>query len=163
MGFEELANYVVFTNPVSKSLTSFVAGNTKSLPAPPTVTVITEKTPLWKLANEGGPFVRLAGIMGMTATILGAYGAHRTYPKDTADELKIMFDTANRYHFFHSLALLSVPLCKNPKIAGILFISGTILFSGTLYHRAFTGDDTFGKLTPIGGSILILAWLSMVV
>lgn len=56
----------------------------------------------------------------MTATILGAYGAHRTYPKDSADELKMMFDTANRYHFFHSLALLSVPLCKNPKIVSIL-------------------------------------------
>lgn len=80
------------------------------------MTIITEKTPLWKLANDAGPFVRIAALMGASATIMGAYGVHRTYAKDSPDELKVIFETANRYHFFHSLALMGVPLCRNPKI-----------------------------------------------
>lgn len=68
------------------------------------------------MAAEHGPFIKIAGVMGATAVALGAYGAHRTYPKDKGQELKPIFDTANRMHFFHSLALLGVPMCKNPKI-----------------------------------------------
>lgn len=75
-----------------------------------------EKIPLWKLAAETGPFVRIAAIMGATGVILGAYGAHRKYPKDTPQDLKGIFETANRYHFFHTLALFGVPMCRNPKV-----------------------------------------------
>lgn len=84
----------------------------------PNVTVITktEVPPLWKLAAEQGPFVKLAGLMGASATILGAYGAHKTYPKENAEELRTIYQTANRYHFFHTLALLGVPLTKYPKL-----------------------------------------------
>lgn len=84
------------------------------------MTVITEKTPLWKLAAETGPYVRIAAVMGASAVILGAYGAHRTYPKDKEQELRVVFETANRYHFFHSLAILGLPLCRNPKVVSFL-------------------------------------------
>lgn len=47
--------------------------------------------------------------------------------------------------------------------AGTLLLSGTILFSGTLYYHAFTTDRRLAQLTPIGGTILILGWLSMVI
>lgn len=82
------------------------------------MTIITKADipPLWKLAADQGPFVKFAGLMGASATILGAYGAHRTYPKENAEELKTIYQTANRYHFFHTLALLGVPLCKYPKL-----------------------------------------------
>lgn len=75
------------------------------------------------MAQEGGPFIRIAGFMGATAVALGAYGAHRTYPKDLPKEkqteLQRIFETGNRYHFFNSLALLGVPLCRCPKIVSI--------------------------------------------
>lgn len=57
--------------------------------------------------------------MGATATILGAYGAHKTYPQDKADELKTIYQTANRYHFFHTLALFGVPLSRYPNLVKI--------------------------------------------
>ncbi|KAF7271479.1 hypothetical protein GWI33_015646 [Rhynchophorus ferrugineus] len=142
MGFNDWVNYVAFDNPISKTVSSAIL-KPKKLPTSSNITVITEKTPLWKLVNECGPFIRIGALMGASAVALGAY--------------------ANRYHFFHSLALMTVPLCRNPKLAGTLFISGTVLFSGTLYYKAFTGDDKFQKIAPIGGTILILAWLSMVV
>lgn len=133
MGVGSVVNYVVFDNPVSRYTASFfkvslwvlfcilcvTSTSTQgkpSVPVVPQVTVITEKTPLWKLAAESGPFVRIAAIMGASAVALGAYGAHRSYPKDKAQELKPIFETANRYHFFHSLALLGVPMCKNPTV-----------------------------------------------
>lgn len=135
MGLYDLVNFVVYDNPISKSVGSFLVvsalcfltiyfpadcvalqSNKKSLPPVSNVTVITDKIPLWKLANESGPFIRIAALLGASAVALGAYGAHRTYPKDREVELKAIFDTANRYHFFHSLALMTVPLCRNPKI-----------------------------------------------
>lgn len=133
MGFGSVVNYIVYDNPISKATITlfqvthlkFICHNFSSLfqgqktIAPPSVTVITDKTPLWKLASETGPFIRIAGVMGASAVILGAYGAHRTYPKDRAQELKAVFETANRFHFFHTLALFGVPMCRNPKLVSI--------------------------------------------
>jgi hypothetical protein len=121
MGLYEFVNYVVYDNPVSKGVKSLVVPNTVPTIPPQTVTVITETKPLWKLASENGPFVRLAGLFGASAVALGAYGAHRSYPKDRADELKPIFETGNRYHFLHTLALLGIPLCKNPKLVCLFF------------------------------------------
>ncbi|XP_073946199.1 transmembrane protein 256 isoform X2 [Choristoneura fumiferana] len=119
--------------------------------------------PLWELAQEAGPFVRLAGLSGAAAVVLGAMGAHRTFPEtDTKEDLRKIFDTANRFHFLHTLALMTVPLCKRPYIAGAFFMAGMGLFCGTCYYHAFTGDRSFRRLTPIGGSCLILGWIAMV-
>lgn len=32
------------------------------------------------------------------------------------------FETANRYHFFHTFALFGVPFCRFPKVVSILYI-----------------------------------------
>ncbi|KAF2894437.1 hypothetical protein ILUMI_11744 [Ignelater luminosus] len=162
MNPKDLLNYVVFDNPVSKAvLKPFIKNAPVSMPPAP-VTIITERVPLWQLAAQQGPFIRLAGICGASAVILGAYGSHKTYPKDRAKELKSIYETANRFHFLHTLALFGVPLCRNPRVTGSLMIVGTVFFSGACYYHAFTGEDKFGRLAPVGGTILILAWLSMV-
>jgi len=41
------------------------------------------------------------------------------YPKESREELKKIYETANRYHFLNSLALLGVPLCRWPKTASV--------------------------------------------
>ncbi|XP_041974578.1 transmembrane protein 256 homolog [Aricia agestis] len=118
---------------------------------------------LWQLAQEAGPFVRLAGLSGASAVVLGAMGAHRTFPEtETKEDLKKIFETSNRFHFLHTLALMTVPLCRRPYIAGSFFIVGMGLFCGTCYYHAFTGERRLRRLTPIGGSCLILGWLAMV-
>lgn len=79
------------------------------------------RAPLWQLAQEAGPFVRLAGLSGAAAVILGAMGAHRTFPETEAkDDLKKIFETANRFHFLHTLALVTVPLCRRPYIVSYI-------------------------------------------
>ncbi|KAK9709743.1 Protein of unknown function (DUF423) [Popillia japonica] len=148
MTFADAFNYVLFDNPVSqtvKQVTKSAIGAvtpSKEVAPPPTIKVITERVPLYQQMAEHGPFIKLAGLMGASAVALGAYGAHRKYPKDRIDELKPIFETANRFHFFHTLVLLGVPFCRYPQVTGILFISGTTLFAGACYYRAFT--DFYG-------------------
>lgn len=164
----ETINYVLYDNPISQGC----IGATKQILKPianlangnsaPQIQIIKETEPLWMMAKEPGPFVRIAGLSGALAVSLAAYGAHKKYPKDQINELKAVADSANKMHFFHSLALLAVPLCRNPRATGGLLITGTVLFSGPCYYYAFTGENKFGKLAPIGGTILILGWLSMV-
>lgn len=83
-----------------------------------TVKIITERIPLSEMVSKTGPMIRLAGLCGATAVILGAYGSHRLYPdpKEYDKDLRAVFETANRYHFIHSLALLATPLCRSPRL-----------------------------------------------
>ncbi|CAL7950016.1 unnamed protein product [Xylocopa violacea] len=116
---------------------------------------------LWKLAASSGPYVRLAALSGTAAVILGAYGSHRMYPEYNKTDQKQVFETASRYHFIHTLAILGLPLCRAPFLAATFLLSGIILFSGTCYYYAFTGDKQLNKLTPVGGVCFIMGWLSM--
>ncbi|XP_067014579.1 transmembrane protein 256 homolog isoform X2 [Anabrus simplex] len=118
--------------------------------------------PIWKHAYGGSSFVRLAGVFGASAVALGAYGAHNIFPKEGNEELKRVFETANRYHFLHTVALLGVPLCRWPRTAGSLLVLGMVLFSGTCYYYALTGSKQLSRFTPVGGTLLIFGWLAMV-
>eukprot|EP00092_Neocalanus_flemingeri_P009397 GFUD01010111.1.p1 GENE.GFUD01010111.1~~GFUD01010111.1.p1 ORF type:complete len:173 (-),score=30.18 GFUD01010111.1:80-598(-) len=107
---------------------------------------------------------RLAGLSGAAAIGLGAYGAHvlAAGKEGVTEEQKKAFDVANRYHMVHSVALLGVPLVKRPRMTGGLMVGGMVLFCGTTYYHALTGDKQYRRFTPYGGILLIIAWLSMV-
>lgn len=98
----------------------------KKLDLPKGVTTVVTKVealPLWQQASQNGPFIRIAGVFGAAAVAMGAYGAHILHPKDKAAELKEIFETGNKIHFMHTLALFGVPLTKYPKIVSrILFV-----------------------------------------
>jgi len=107
----------------------------------------------------GSPFVRLAGLSGAVAVALGAYGAH-SFAADKAD-MKRVYDTANFYHFVHTLALLAVPMTRRPVLTGTLMVAGMSVFCGTIYYHALTEEKAFRKYTPYGGILLMMAWVSM--
>ena len=71
------------------------------------------------------------------------------------------------YQFFHGIGIiLTVILDYNLKSLSFdasiwLFISGIILFSGTLYILAITEIKWLGMITPIGGVMFILGWATM--
>lgn len=46
---------------------------------------------------------------------LGAYGAHVLSVDPDNAKLRATFDTANKYHLVHSVALLAVPLARVPR------------------------------------------------
>jgi len=111
------------------------------------------------------PWIQVAGLFGASAVVMGAFGAHGFYPrKDVKEEMKAVFETANKYHFIHSLALLGVPLTRRPTVVGSLIIVGMTVFCGTCYAHALTNgrDERIIYITPYGGMTLIAAWLAMV-
>ncbi|MCL4112804.1 UNVERIFIED_CONTAM: hypothetical protein GTU68_021822 [Idotea baltica] len=77
-------------------------------------------------------------------------------------------NTGLKYQHYHIAALLSVGVLASLhrnfesitlKLSGIAFILGILLFSGSLYAYAITGNELFGKITPFGGLSFILGWL----
>jgi len=104
----------------------------------------------------------------MIAVILGALGAHWLKGKLLEPQLQ-SFETAVRYLMYHSLALLFVGFAKeiSSKWVSALFISGTILFSGSIFLLS-TQDITgmqlsfMGPITPIGGLLLICGWALLI-
>ncbi|CAF0772798.1 unnamed protein product [Rotaria sp. Silwood1] len=107
-------------------------------------------------------FIRCAGLSGTLAICLGVYGAH-IMKENTPDDLRRLFQLAQTYHLFHTVALLAVPFASRPSITGSLFIGGLTLFCGPIYYHAIRNDTRFRHVTPYGGVLLIAGWLSMAV
>ncbi|KAL4006446.1 transmembrane protein 256 [Maylandia zebra] len=105
---------------------------------------------------------RLAALSGASAVGAGAYGAHGFKNSDPDDYRIVLFETANKYHFYHSLALLGAAHCGKPAVAGSLLIAGMGMFCGSLYHQALTGDPGLRKAAPVGGVAMIVGWLAMI-
>lgn len=111
-----------------------------------------------------------AAVMGMLAVMIGAFGSHVVKSHIDAAHLDI-YETANRYHFYHTLALMGVAMLyrdvpsKWLQWSGRLFIIGTCIFSISLYALAILGDGYkfLGAITPIGGLSLIIGWISLAV
>uniref|UniRef100_A0A3P9I3S1 Transmembrane protein 256 n=1 Tax=Oryzias latipes TaxID=8090 RepID=A0A3P9I3S1_ORYLA len=105
---------------------------------------------------------RVAALSGASAVGLGAYGAHGFKNKDPDDYQIVLYETANKYHFYHSLALLGAAHCGRPIVAGTLLVAGMGMFCGPLYHQALTKDPGLSKLAPMGGMAMIAGWLAMI-
>jgi uncharacterized membrane protein YgdD (TMEM256/DUF423 family) len=112
----------------------------------------------------------LAGaILGGLGVALGAFGAHALKDMLTSIGRLDTFELAVRYEFYHSFALLFVGVLqqfldsKYLKTAALFFLSGTILFSGSLFLLCFTNNTLFAMATPFGGVLLILGWIFLVV
>jgi uncharacterized membrane protein YgdD (TMEM256/DUF423 family) len=106
-----------------------------------------------------------AGLSGMFSVILGAFGAHGLKNRLPAD-LMNAFQTGVEYQMYHSLALLIAcmlayqwPETQLIRWSACLFLVGIIMFSGSLYLLSITGLRIFGPITPLGGLVLISAWL----
>lgn len=115
-------------------------------------------------------YIAIGSILAAIAVALGAFGAHglkEIVPSETVQT----FQTGVQYQMYHALALLLTGLLyekcspKFARIAGLLFLLGIILFSGSLYlltagRAAETaGLDKAGIITPVGGLAFIAGWL----
>ena len=112
-----------------------------------------------------------ASIFGLTAVILGAFGAHSLKKIVSANMLSV-WQTGIQYHFYHTFALLLLSTLnhfkpKYSKFSFYSFVMGIIIFSGSLYLLAlkdFLGAPWLkylGPITPIGGLFFILGWLGI--
>ena len=119
-------------------------------------------------------FLQLAFVFALLAVVFGAFGAHAL--KKVLSEYQLgIFETGVRYQFYHAIALLAVFLLSNylpvrfTRWAGICFIAGIFLFSGSLYLLACSdligleNKSIVGPMTPIGGLFFILGWGSLLI
>ena len=108
-------------------------------------------------------WIRVGGWIMFLGVLLGAFGAHALREKLSAYHMDV-FKTGVFYHFVHGLGLFLVAYLStqttDSKVtwAGILFIVGIFLFSGSLYALSVTGIRWFGAITPIGGLAFMTAW-----
>lgn len=107
----------------------------------------------------------IAALLGGLAVAGGAFASHALKSKLSDRALEI-FETGTRYQMYHALALLLVVvlLAQSQSAqtwlssAGIAFIVGTLIFSGSLYALSLFGIKWLGAITPIGGAAFLVGW-----
>ncbi len=112
--------------------------------------------------------ITTAAFLGMTAIILGAFGAHALKKVLNLEQLNT-FETGVKYQMYHALFLLFVGLSqtiteKTKKIIFYFIVVGVLFFSGSIYLLATNNLTAFnfrkiGFITPIGGLLLIVGWI----
>ncbi|AEA71835.1 MULTISPECIES: DUF423 domain-containing protein [Pseudomonas] len=111
-------------------------------------------------------FLMLAAFFGFTGVALGAFAAHALKSRLSAEYLAI-FHTGVTYQLVHTLALLGVALLATHipgrivTWAGVSFVVGILLFSGSLYLLTLTGISKLGIITPLGGVAFLIGWVCL--
>jgi uncharacterized membrane protein YgdD (TMEM256/DUF423 family) len=111
-------------------------------------------------------FVTLGAVSGLIGVGAGAFGAHALRAR-LSPALLAVFETAVRYQMYHALALLGAAWVVSrwpgglATAAGWLFLTGTIVFSGSLYALALTGTRWLGAVTPLGGLCFLAGWVCL--
>jgi uncharacterized membrane protein YgdD (TMEM256/DUF423 family) len=119
-------------------------------------------------------YLALGTILAGLAVILGAFGAHglkQIVPAETVAS----YQTGVQYQMYHAFALLVVGVLAERmsssllSYAGVFFVAGIILFSGSLYLLASlkamdkVGISGIGLITPVGGVMFIIGWILLLI
>jgi uncharacterized membrane protein YgdD (TMEM256/DUF423 family) len=113
-----------------------------------------------------------ACIFGALAIILGAFGAHALKKKFTEEQMS-SFETGVKYQMYHAIVLLiiglTLPMLNTLEwIISLSFITGTLLFSFSIYGLCLSGSrgkkiKALGPVTPLGGLLLLIGWLCLLI
>jgi len=116
--------------------------------------------------RRGLQFAAVGAFLCALAVILAAAGDHLVAGEVSAARLHI-YDIANRFQIFQGIGLVLAGFAiaqwgrrRSLCLAAILMFFGVITFSGALYLLAVGASQGWAICAPIGGSALILAWLS---
>ena len=108
-------------------------------------------------------WMTLAAIGGFLAVAVGAFAAHGISDPTAKDWLK----TGASYQFMHCMATFTCATFmqiggRPARFAPPFFLSGVVLFSGSLYAMAFGAPHWLGAITPIGGLLFLAGWAILV-
>jgi uncharacterized membrane protein YgdD (TMEM256/DUF423 family) len=106
--------------------------------------------------------IALAGVMGATGIALAAAGAH--------GKPGFGLDAAGYLLLIHAVGVVAVMAAARldfifrPLSLPVLwgFVIGAGLFATDVAARAFLGSRLFPYAAPVGGSLLILAWVALI-
>jgi uncharacterized membrane protein YgdD (TMEM256/DUF423 family) len=113
-----------------------------------------------------------AAVAGAIGVMFGAFGAHFLKARLEASQLETI-KTGVLYLFIHTLATLLVCALarqtpnRGLKVAGLAFMIGIIMFSGSLFIIGTASLTNFpvssiGFITPLGGVSFILGWIFLI-
>jgi uncharacterized membrane protein YgdD (TMEM256/DUF423 family) len=102
----------------------------------------------------------VAGLLGFTAVGFGAFGAHGLH---LTPPMLDVYRTGALYHLVHAVVALAIALAadrlRHPRAIVALLAAGVTVFSGSLYILAITGVRWLGAVTPVGGVLMLTAWV----
>jgi uncharacterized membrane protein YgdD (TMEM256/DUF423 family) len=119
-------------------------------------------------------YLVIGTVLAGLSVVLGAFGAHglkQIVPPETV----ATYQTGVQYQIYHAFALILVGILfeRFPNnfvnYAGMFFIAGIVLFSGSLYLLASlkamnkVGVSGVGIITPIGGLLFIVGWVLLLI
>lgn len=104
-------------------------------------------------------WMTLAAISGFVSVAAGAFAAHGLADPKAAEVMR----TGATYELTHALAAIGCAVflqagAARARFAPALFLSGTLLFSGSLYALALGAPRMVGVITPFGGLLLLAGW-----
>lgn len=115
----------------------------------------------------------IGAINAALAIAAAAFGAHGLEARLAAEIITVRqfdaFATGAEHHLYHAIALILLGLAhrlggsaaaRPLSVAGWLFLTGILLFSGSLYLYGALGMRNLVWLTPIGGVANIAGWLA---
>ncbi len=114
-------------------------------------------------------FLSTGFLYGFIGVVANSLSSHSIKPQLEARDKLESFNTAADFMIYHGLALILVSILTNifPKAGfqwtGWAFLAGSLLFQGSVFIKSFVDIGKLGMLTPLGGAILILGWLTAIV
>lgn len=108
-------------------------------------------------------WMTLAAAGGFIAVAVGAFAAHGVADPKAQEWLR----TGSTYGFMHSLATFACAAfmsigARRAGFAPAFFLSGVLVFSGTLYAMALGAPRWLGAVTPIGGTLFLIGWATLI-
>lgn len=110
---------------------------------------------VWSRRN----WMTLAVLSGFLSVAMGAFAAHGLTDHARQEWMR----TGASYEFMHAMATLACATfmqvgARRARFAPAFFLSGSVLFSGSLYALAFGAPRITGMITPFGGLLFLAGW-----
>lgn len=107
-------------------------------------------------------------VFGVTAVLLGAFGAHGLADLVDAKSLDT-FETGVTYQMYHAFFLMILSgidslSMKRKRVIYYFIVAGIICFSFSIYGLATNALTAFdfkriALVTPLGGTLLVIGWV----
>ena len=109
-------------------------------------------------------WLTLAALNAFVAIAMGAFAAHGISDPKAAEWLR----TGAQYAFWHTMATFASAAfmgmgAPRARFAPAFFLTGSVIFAGSLYAMAFGAPRWLGVVTPIGGVLFLIGWASLAV
>jgi uncharacterized membrane protein YgdD (TMEM256/DUF423 family) len=115
-----------------------------------------------------GAWIAAGALVCAVSILAGAFGAHGLRGRLDANALAL-WETSARYLMYAGLGIIAVALASRPTggrvftLAAGALVSGALIFCGTVAVLALGGPRWLGAITPIGGLLMIVAFVLLAI